>query len=264
MLRWILNDTYTSSETSALGARTGVVPGYVNYAQDSDACLVFVNALAGEGADRTELYNADQDTMVKTVADNCNNTIVVINTMGPRLVDQWIEHENVTAVLYSPLLGQNSGKSTLDVLYGEVNPSARLTYTIAKNEWDYNVRVYDTKECDFTEGVYIDYRYFDAYNITPRYEFGCGLSYTSFTYTDLNVPSIEALSVYPSGKKSVGGPVDLWDVIANVTVSVTNTGGRAGAETPQLYLSYPETAKQPVRQLAALSGWSWLAGRGRR
>ncbi|PYH67878.1 putative beta-glucosidase D [Aspergillus vadensis CBS 113365] len=249
MLRWILNDTYTSSETSALGAGTGVVPGYVNYAQDSDVCLVFLNALAGEGADRTELYNSDQDMMVKTVADNCNNTVVVINTMGPRLVDQWIEHENVTAVLYSSLLGQESGNSILDVLYGEVNPSARLTYTIAKNESDYNVRVCDTKECDFTDGVYIDYRYFDAYNVTPRYEFGYGLSYTNFTYTDLNVPSIEALSVYPSGKKSVGGPVDLWDVIANVTVSVTNTGGRAGAEIPQLYLSYPESAKQPVRQL---------------
>lgn len=152
MLRWILNDTYTSSETSALGAGTGVVPGYVNYAQDSDVCLVFINALAGEGGDRTELYNANQDTMVKTVADNCKNTIVVVNTMGPRLVDQWIEHENVTAVLYSSLLGQESGNSILDVLYGEVNPSARLTYTIAKNESDYNVRVCDTTECDFTEG----------------------------------------------------------------------------------------------------------------
>ncbi|PYH31658.1 spherulin-1B precursor [Aspergillus neoniger CBS 115656] len=68
-------------------------------------------------------------------------------------------------------------------------------------------------------------------------------------YTDLNVPSIEALSVYPSGKKSVGGPVNLWDVIANISVSVTNTGGRARAEIPQLYLSYPVSAKQPVRQL---------------
>ncbi|BCS05386.1 uncharacterized protein AKAW2_81187S [Aspergillus luchuensis] len=68
-------------------------------------------------------------------------------------------------------------------------------------------------------------------------------------YTDLNVPSIEALSVYPSGKKSVSRPVNLWDVIANVTVSVTNTGDRARAEIPQLYLSYPESAKQPVRQL---------------
>lgn len=152
MLRWVLNDTYTSSETSALGAGTGLIPGYINYSQDSDLCLVFLNALGGEGADRTEMYNADQDTMVQTVANNCNNTIVVINTMGGRLVDQWIEHENVTAVLYSSLLGQESGDSILDVLYGKVNPSARLTYTIAKNESEYNVRVCDTKECDFTEG----------------------------------------------------------------------------------------------------------------
>ncbi|GLA75755.1 hypothetical protein AtubIFM55763_007310 [Aspergillus tubingensis] len=106
-----------------------------------------------------------------------------------------------------------------------------------------------TLEVVILRSVSIDYRYFDAYNVTPRYEIGYGLSYTSFTHADLNVASIEALSVYPSGKKFVGGPVNLRDVITNVTVSVTNTGGRAGAEIPQLYLSYPESAKQPVRQL---------------
>ncbi|RAL03482.1 putative beta-glucosidase [Aspergillus ibericus CBS 121593] len=65
MLRWILNDTYTSTDTSALGAGTGVVPGYVNYAQVSDVCLVFINALAGEGEDRTELYNDNQDVQAQ-------------------------------------------------------------------------------------------------------------------------------------------------------------------------------------------------------
>lgn len=156
MMRWVLNDTYTSSSTSGLITEgtdsTAVDPSYANYATNSDACLVFLNALSGEGADRTELYNDDQDTMVNTVADNCNNTIVVINTVGPRLMDQWIEHDNVTAVLYGSLLGQESGNSIVDVLYGDVNPSGRLIHTIAKNESDYNVKLCYTAQCNFTEG----------------------------------------------------------------------------------------------------------------
>lgn len=156
MMRWVLNDTYSSSSTSGLITEgtdsTAVDPSFADYATNSDACLVFLNALSGEGADRTELYNDDQDTMVNTVADNCNNTIVIINTVGPRLMDQWIEHDNVTAVLYGSLLGQESGNSIVDILYGDVNPSGRLIHTIAKNESDYNVKICYTAQCNFTEG----------------------------------------------------------------------------------------------------------------
>jgi len=124
------------------------------YAENTDACIVFLNALAGEGADRTELYNVDQDNLVKSVAENCNNTIAVINTIGARLVDQWIENDNITAVVYGSLLGQESGNSIVDVLYGDVNPSGRLIYTIAKNESDYNVDLCYTAQCNFTEGTF--------------------------------------------------------------------------------------------------------------
>ncbi|KAL5356299.1 putative beta-glucosidase D [Aspergillus floccosus] len=234
MLRWVANDTYTSSSGSTL---------------NMDVCLVFLNALAGEGADRTELYNTDQDALVNEVAENCANTIVVINTVGARLVDSWIEHDNVTAVLYGSVLGQESGHSIVDVLYGEFNPSGRLIYTIAKNESDYNVGICYTHACNFTEGNYIDYRYFDAYNVTPRYEFGYGLSYTNFTYSGLRIDGPKPLSRYPAGKLSVGGYDDLWDVVARVSVTVQNTGSVDGTEIPQLYIGYPEAAQQPVRQL---------------
>ncbi|KAG9728295.1 putative beta-glucosidase D, partial [Aureobasidium melanogenum] len=120
-VKWILNDTYTASSSgntlvTLSSSETAVDASYAGYAAASDACLVFINALSGEGADRTELYNNDQDTMVNTVAANCNNTIVVITTTGIRLVDQWIENENITAVLYSGPLGQESGNSITDVL----------------------------------------------------------------------------------------------------------------------------------------------------
>ncbi|PWY86709.1 putative beta-glucosidase D [Aspergillus heteromorphus CBS 117.55] len=257
ILNWILQDNYTASAGSSLipsvAGSTFVAPSYAETASDSDVCLVFLNALSGEGKDRTELYNADQDTMVKTVADNCNNTIVVINTIGPRLVDQWIEHANVTAVLYGSLLGQESGNSIVDVLYGDVNPSGHLTYTIPKNESDYNVDICYTSQCNFTEGVYIDYRHFDASNITPRYPFGHGLSYTSFSYSDLTMPHSQSrplhLSTAPTGHRTVGGYSDLWDTVANISITVKNIGKVNGAAVPQLYLGFPESAQQPVRQL---------------
>ncbi|PYH89751.1 hypothetical protein BO71DRAFT_402808 [Aspergillus ellipticus CBS 707.79] len=264
MMRWIMNDTYASTAGSSLipesDASTAVTPSYADYASNADACLVFLNALSGEGADRTELYNDDQDTMVSTVADNCNNTIVVINAVGPRLVDQWIEHDNVTAVLYGSLLGQESGNSIVDVLYGEVNPSGRLIYTIAKNESDYNVDICYTAQCNFTEGVYIDYRYFDAYNVTPRYPFGHGLSYTTFSYSDLTISKPSTLSKAPSGNRTVGGYADLWDTVTGISVDVSNTGSLDGAEVPQLYLGFPASAKQPVRQLRGFDRVDIAAG----
>lgn len=99
------------------------------------------------------------------------------------------------------------------------------------------------------EGNYIDYRYFDAYNKTPRYPFGHGLSYTTFNYSSLHISPPTPLLAYPTGTPSVGGPTDLWDTVTNITLTIRNTGSRAGAEVPQLYIEYPEAAKQPVRQL---------------
>ncbi|KAJ5760013.1 beta-glucosidase D [Penicillium odoratum] len=265
MLRWVANDTYSSSGGSTLVMQgsdsTAITPSISNYAENMDVCLVFINALAGEGADRTELSNSDQDSLVKEVAENCENTVVVINTVGARIVDEWIEHDNVTAVLYGSLLGEQSGYSIVDVLYGDVNPSGRLTYTIAKNESDYNVGICYTANCNFTEGNHIDYRYFDAYNVTPRYEFGYGLSYTNFTYSALNIDSPSPLSYYPTGKLAVGGYEDLWDTVANVSVVIRNTGTVSGVEVPQLYVKYPRSAKQPVRQLRGFENVNIAAGK---
>ncbi|KAL4911422.1 hypothetical protein BDW74DRAFT_164913 [Aspergillus multicolor] len=265
MLWWITNDTYTESSSSGfpggggmgggmagLGSGTGVTHSYANYASSSDACVVFLNALAGEGADRNELFNEDQDTMVTTVAENCNNTIVVINTVGPRLMESWIENDNVTAVLYGGLLGQESGFAISDVLYGDVNPSGKLTHTIGKNASDYPASICETTECDFTEGVYIDYRWFEAKNITPRYDFGHGLSYTSFKYgaVQAKVTAPKALATrYPSGPRALGGNRDLFDEVVKVTTKISNTGKRDGAEVAQLYVSFPTEAAQPTRIL---------------
>ncbi|KAL1647792.1 hypothetical protein SLS58_002593 [Diplodia intermedia] len=291
MIRWILNDTYSDSSSSGgmggaggmgggmptmsgnstgggpgggmgggggggisiPGQGTALTPSFSNYAEDSEVCLVFLNSFAGEGADREELANADQDALVATVASSCNNTVVVINTVGPRLVDAWVEHENVTAVVYGGLLGQESGNAIADVLYGDVNPSGKLISTIAKSESDYPVSLCYTEVCDFGEGVYIDYRHFDRFNVTPRYEFGHGLSYTTFDIGAVAAQKTDGgalSSTYPTGPLAVGGKTDLFDEVIRVTATVENTGGRDGAEVAQLYVAYPAAAPgQPPRQL---------------
>ncbi|USP79383.1 beta-d-glucoside glucohydrolase D [Curvularia clavata] len=280
MLWWVMNDTYSSnsggmgngsppSEMNSTGAGnsmdsgmgggagigqsgTSVLPSFSNYASISEVCIVFLNSFSGEGADRTELFNDDQDTMVTSIASKCNNTIVVINTQGPRLMEAWIDNENVTAVLYGGYLGQESGNAIADVLYGDVYPSGRLINTIAKNESDYPVRICYDADCDFNEGVYIDYRYFDKYNKTVRFPFGYGLSYTSFEYSEVQVKSIDLSALantYPTGIATLGGKSDLFDTIISIDFILSNAGEKAGTEVAQLYVEYPAAAEQPPKQL---------------
>jgi beta-glucosidase len=77
------------------------------------------------------------DALILNVAASCANTIVVIHNAGIRLVDQWIEHPNVTAVVFAHLPGQDSGRAVVQLLYGFESFSGKLPYTVAKNESDY-------------------------------------------------------------------------------------------------------------------------------
>ncbi|CCF43226.1 hypothetical protein CH063_12985 [Colletotrichum higginsianum] len=254
MLRWWLNDTVETTFSGMAGSGTELTESTTGVAADSDACVVFLNAWGGEGADREELRNAEQDALVETVAGVCDNTVVVVNTVGPRLLDAWIEHDNVTGVLYAGALGQESGNAIDDVLFGAANPSGRLVHTIARNESDYNPETVISAtelDLDFSDGNYIDYKYFDYYNVTPRYEFGYGLSYTTFNYSSAVEVEVSAklTSGFATGDRSIGGREDLWDVVATVSTSVSNTGSVIGAEVAQLYVSFPDAAGEPVRQL---------------
>jgi len=227
-------------------------------ASASDACLVVVNAYASEGFDRPGVRDEYTDGLIINVASRCNNTIVVFHNAGVRLVDQWIDHPNVTALLFAHLPGDASGRALVSLLYGDSNPSGKLPYTVAKNESDYgHLLAPDFPEAQFQlfpqsnftdEGVYMDYRLFDARNITPRYEFGFGLSYTTFNYSDLLITKIENASTdeFPTGPIVEGGHRDLWDAIANVSAVIANTGNMSGAEVAQLYVGIPGA---PVRQL---------------
>ncbi|KAK4148067.1 uncharacterized protein C8A04DRAFT_8644 [Dichotomopilus funicola] len=226
----------------------------------SDACLVFVNAYATEAADRPATHDDYTDGLVKHVADRCRNTIVVFHNAGVRLVDQFVDHANVTGLIFAHLPGEASGRASVALLYGDANPSGKLPYTVARNESDYPVLGPDKAakgskfarfpQSNFTEGVFLDYRHFDAHNITPRYEFGFGLSYTTFGYANLAVKKTDNgdFSAYPSGPVVEGGQQDLWDVLVEVSADLSNTGSVAGAEVAQVYVGIPSDGT-PVRQL---------------
>ncbi|KAI0134389.1 glycoside hydrolase superfamily [Xylariales sp. AK1849] len=223
----------------------------------SDACIVLVNAFSSEGYDRAGTHDDFTDGLIQNIADSCNNTIVVFHNAGIRLVDQFIDHPNVTALLFAHLPGQDSGHALVSLLYGDSNPSGKLPYTVARNESDYEEVLgpdmpegsfVNFPQSNFTEGVYIDYRHFDAKNITPRFEFGFGLSYTTFNYSNLEVIKNDSATAsnYPTGVIVEGGQADLFYVLATVSVQIRNVGDADGAEVAQLYVGIPGA---PARQL---------------
>ncbi|KAF2114535.1 beta-glucosidase [Lophiotrema nucula] len=192
-------------------------------AKQASVAVVFVNADSGEGyitvdgnmGDRNNLTLwQDGETLIKNVSGLCNNTIVVIHSVGPVLVDSWYDSENITGIIWAGLPGEQSGNSIADVLYGRVNPGGKLPFTFGTNESEYGPDLiyeptngHDSPQDDFEEGVFIDYRAFDKNNITPIYEFGFGLSYTTFSYSNLNVTKVPAGPYTPTTGNTGPAPV---------------------------------------------------------
>ncbi|KAE8151709.1 putative beta-glucosidase E [Aspergillus avenaceus] len=185
-------------------------------ADDKDLCLVFANADSGEGyisaggiqGDRNNLFlQKGSDTLIDMVARNCGGpTVVVVHAVGPVVVEPWIDL--VDSVVFAHLPGQESGNALVDVLFGDVDASGRLPYTVGKSLEDYGPGaqvLYEPNapvpQVDFDDGLYIDYRYFDKHNITPRFEFGFGLSYTTFELSKLKVSSLKWKSRLPAARQ---------------------------------------------------------------
>lgn len=226
----------------------------------SDACLVFISAMATEGWDRAGLHDDFSDGLALNVARQCANTIVIVHAAGVRLVEQWIDHPNVTATVVAHLPGQDSGRALVKLLYGEADFSGKLPYTIARNESDYGRVLHPCgpsaedptdPQCDFSEGLYLDYRAFDEQGIEPRFEFGFGLSYTTFEYSSLSLGRRDLSPTSPCNGRH------LWDTAAVVEASVANTGERDGQEVAQLYLAIPGS---PPRQLRGFEKVRLAAG----
>ncbi|KAJ5638451.1 hypothetical protein N7528_000841 [Penicillium herquei] len=239
-----------------------------------DVCLVFLKSWVREGVDRSTLeadWNSTQ--VVNNVASICPGKTVVITHSGGVNHMPWAENENVTAILAAHYPGEESGNSIVDVLWGDYNPSGKLPYTIAKSTSDYNTPILNLTgssatdsnawQLNFTEGLMIDYRYFDAQGIKPLYEFGYGLSYTSFNLSsELSVQhhkhakgEVSALSLSSNRTTPAGGNSDLWHKMIDVTTTVVNTGSLSGATVVQLYLTYPTHSMPPGTPVKVLRGF---------
>ncbi|QRW20796.1 glycoside hydrolase family 3 protein [Rhizoctonia solani] len=250
-VNWLLNDwDLGTAKTSA---------------KIADTSIVFTYAYQTESRDRDNLTAwSNGDNLIKTVAAECNNTIVVVHSGQQILMDDWIEHPNITAVIFAYYPGQETGNAIASILFGEVNPSGKvspktsfLPFTIAKSASDYPPNGIFTENVTdphivFEEGNLIDYRWFDAKNITPRFEFGFGLSLTTFNYSNLKIRSTPGNPIdgIQLTKEPFDGSGTLYDIAYTVTATVKNTGSINGCEVTQLYLSYPSTqTSQPLRSL---------------
>lgn len=228
-----------------------------------DVCIVFLKSWASEGDDRSTLIAEWNSTIVvEKTAAICPNTIVVLHGAAPNVLP-WANNPNVTAILAAHMPGQETGNSIVDILWGDVDPSGRLPYTIANNETDYERNLVNSTEllttndpdawqADFVEGNLIDYKEFDAKNASVAYEFGFGLSYSTFNLSSLQINvAISNASRTPNPEAQVlpGGNVELWVTLATASVTVVNSGGVTGSTVPQLYLSFPDEADAPVKSL---------------
>ena len=221
--------------------------------QDGTTTAVYVIARnSGEFADRLDAEGdyqlwGNEEENLKKVAANFDNVIVVLNVGG--IIDTKFFHEieGLDSLLLMSQAGMRGGDAVVKVLNGEVTPSGKLTDTWAVNYEDYSssegfgANDENVTQEDYTDDIYVGYRYFDTFNVTPAYEFGYGLSYTDFN-------------------------IDVKDVTVdeeNVTVDVkvTNVGKQySGKEVVEVYFSAPDGAlEKPYQELATYGKTDTLA-----
>jgi beta-glucosidase len=218
-------------------------------AQQSRAAVVFAYDEGSEGVDRSSLaLPGDQDALIERVAAANPHTIVALNTGDPVLMP-WVDHVRSVLEMWYP--GQEGGPATADVLLGLVNPSGRLPVTFPAAESDSPVAGSPIRYPgvplqgapagqtvqQYSEGILVGYRWYDRQGIRPLFPFGAGLSYTTFTYSDLHVRA---------GGRGEGG--------LEVTFRVRNGGSRTGAEVPQVYVGPPPNQPAPMAD-RALAGF---------
>jgi beta-glucosidase len=204
-------------------------------ARQADVAIVFAGDEEGEGFDRRGLsLPNNQDALISKVASANPNTIVVLNT-GSAVTMPWLDRVKGVVEAWYP--GQEDGRAIAAVLFGDVNPAGKLPITFPKSAA--NTPAHDPGQwpgisgvADYSEGLDVGYRWYDAQHIQPLFPFGYGLSYTTFAVHGL----------VAAKHLSRGG-------VEKLSVDVTNTGQRVGAEVVQLYVGMPATADEPPQQL---------------
>ena len=220
-------------------------------ARKADVAIVFVYRWMSEGTDLPNLsLTGNQDALIEQVADANPRTIVVLES-GTAVVMPWID--KVAGVMEAWYAGSKGADAVANVLFGSVNPSAKLPMTFPLSVADlphpdlmkpppgHNAGagavlkpedVKPTFSVHYSEGLKVGYKWYDAENKPVLFPFGYGLSYTTYQYSDLKITE---------GKEPT------------VRFTVKNTGERAGAEVAEVYVALPSNADEPPKRLA---GWS--------
>lgn len=198
----------------------------VRVAQESDVAIIFAGTtrnIETEATDRMDLILPfGQDALIKAVSTTNPNTIVVI--VAGSAVDLNATDESVATILYSWYNGSEAGNALADVMFGDINPSGKLPFTIPVELNDIGAHALnaypgENLEVEYKEGILVGYRWFDTKKIKPRFCFGHGLSYTEFDFTDLELNKLKFNSE---------------DIII-ASVKVENKGALEGKEVVQLY-----------------------------
>jgi beta-glucosidase len=202
----------------------------------ADAVVACVGTSESEGSDRPYELADDQHALLAKVAGLNSKTIVVLNAGGNVAMADWIDH--VPALVDAWFPGQAGGQAIAEILFGQVNPSGHLPDTFEKTWEDSPAFKHypgNEKDVEYTEGIYVGYRWYDSKKIEPRFPFGYGLSYSTFTMSDLKIQETS-------------------DKSYTASVTVTNTSKRAGATVAQLYV-LPHTAgiDRPFQELKAFA-----------
>jgi beta-glucosidase len=260
--QWLEQVWFPTSPLKALAAK---VPGATvafdpgansasasELAKKSDVTIVFAHQWTSGGMDLPNLSLPDnQDSLIAQVAAANPHTIVVLET-GTAVMMPWLD--NVSAVLEVWYAGSKGADAVANLLFGDVNPSAKLPMTFLRSESDLphpklvipppealgrdadmkSGEAKPTFAVNYGEGLKVGYKWYDAENKPVLFPFGFGLSYTTYRYSDLKVTL---------GKETA------------VTFTVKNTGSRPGDEIAQVYAALPTNAGEPPKRLVA---WSKL------
>ena len=224
----------------------------VEAAKNADKVVVFAglpDAYESEAYDRSHMRLPEcQNILIDELLKLSKPVIIVLHNGSP-VEMPWADY--VDGIVEAYLGGEGVGEAVMKVLYGKVNPSGKLAESFPKKVEDnpsYLSYLGQNHRCNYSEGIFVGYRYYDTKKMDVLFPFGFGLSYTTFNYSNLKV------SV---GGSSVSGAVDINADKITVSVDVTNTGNMAGKEIVQLYIS--DKTKAAIRPVHELKGFEKIA-----
>ena len=210
---------------------------------EADATIIFAGlnhdqGMDAEGEDRGSFeLPREQIELIQKTAKECSNTIIVLINGSPIAMDKWID--SVSSVVEAWYGGMEAGNAIASVIFGDINPSGKLTITFPKRLSDSPAHVSKRtfpgdEKVYYDEGIFVGYRHFDTRDIEPLFPFGFGLSYTTFSYDNLVI-----------NKNRIKG-----DDVIKISVDITNSGIVGGKEIVQLYVQDVESSvERPIKEL---------------